>query len=434
MKFLVLLSLFIGQAFSFVEMKEGVFVHDAKKSFLNEIATNSDLVLDHVSNSGYEVYGPKGLKTYLTDIGANFTDLNAKSQKSLIGKDGFFTYKSLTDKLVELAAKKPEIIKLFSIGKSVQGRDLWVVKISDNVNTDEVEPEFKYISSMHGDEITGRELMMKLIEDLINGYDSDSKIKSLINSTELYIMPSMNPDGSELRQRGNARYADLNRDFPDFSTNDNQNTTSGRQIETAAIMKFQAERHFALSANFHGGSEVVNYPWDTVADPFPLNDLIKSISLEYASKVDGMYNSGEFHGGVTNGYEWYEVDGGMQDWSYNWYGDLQVTVELSNSKWPSYSEIPRYYSINKSSLIRYMERIHQGIGFKFNSAQKGQVVFSKNGESFGPYSFEGTEFYKVLEEGNYKVDVNVGGKHTIYEQSVNVNNRDNHYLLINTKG
>jgi hypothetical protein len=65
-------------------------------------------------------------------------------------------------KLLVLAS----IAQMFSIGKSHQGRDLWVVKISDNVQVDEVEPEFKYISSMHGDEITGRELMVFLIEDL----------------------------------------------------------------------------------------------------------------------------------------------------------------------------------------------------------------------------------------------------------------------------
>src|SRR5690606_27488049 len=137
----------------------------------------------------------------------------------------------------------------------------------------ELEPEFKYIANMHGDEIVGRELMVLLLEDLTARYsEGNPEITSLINNTEIYIIPSMNPDGAESRRRGNSRWVDLNRNFPDFTT-DNVNRPDGRQPETQAIMAFQASRQFALSANFHGGTECVNYPWDTSGDRFPLLEL-----------------------------------------------------------------------------------------------------------------------------------------------------------------
>lgn len=418
MKFFVLFALYSMNLFASPEMIEELYIKDPHKLFLNEVKMNKDLILDHVSSRGYEVYGPKGLKQWLSDNSIEFTDLKKqKNQKNFLNYPSF---SQLTQKLQSLASLRPDIVKMFSIGKSVQGRDLWVLKISDNVELDEVEPEFKYISSMHGDEITGRELTTFLIEDLIKGYGKDESITKLINSTEIYIMPSMNPDGSELRQRGNANNRDLNRSFPDFTTSDNQNTLGARPTEVQNVMKFQATRKFALSANFHGGAEVVNYPWDTSDATFEMDELIKTISLDYASTVPGMFDSSEFSGGVTNGYAWYEVDGGMQDWSYNWYGDLQVTIELSDTKWPNYSMIPEYYKRNKASLLRYMNFVHQGAGFYSKDLLNGTVKIlnlNKN-EKVGTFAFSNGEFYKVLDNGDYSFEISSNNQTKVLNVSV----------------
>jgi hypothetical protein len=250
-------------------------------------------------------------------------------------------------------------LKLFSIGKSEEGRELWVMKISDNVNRDEMEPEFKYISSMHGDEITGRELMHELIEDLAKNYNKDPQITSMIDNTEIYIMPSMNPDGSRARRRGNGNRIDLNRNFPELFVS-KKKYLEDREPETIHLMKFQASRNFSFSANFHGGAVVVNYPWDSTYDRHPFDRLVKDISLEYARRNPEMKNSRSFPGGITNGADWYIVRGGMQDWSYFFHNDLQVTVELSQKKWPNYSKIKNYYKLNRDSLLYYMGAIHQG--------------------------------------------------------------------------
>src|SRR5690606_30155699 len=101
---------------------------------------------------------------------------------------------------------------------------------------------------MHGNEIVGRELMVRLIDDLASNYNKDQHITELINSTEIFIMPSMNPDGADRKRRGNDNSVDLNRDFPDFTTSDNRNTWENREVETQAVMKWQAQRNFSLSA------------------------------------------------------------------------------------------------------------------------------------------------------------------------------------------
>ena len=415
---LALLALASLPAWSVV-IEEELFVVGHHPELVRELAQTQTLSVDHVDSHGFEVYGPRGTTQFLKDKGVLFYDMKSNAKNKDVDWTSYPTFEQITAKMQEFATRYPNIAKLSSIGKSVQGRDLWVLKISDNVGTDEVEPEFKYISSMHGDEITGRELTIRLIDEMLTKYGSDAQITELINNTELYIMPSMNPDGSQLRQRGNARGIDLNRHFPEAVRNQ-PNVTTGKQPEVAAVMNFQASRNFSMSANFHGGTIVANYPWDAKYEAFPLDALVQEISLAYSELNPEMTSSSEFARGITNGAAWYVVEGGMQDWSYVWYNDLQVTIELSHQKWPNYSTIPGFYRSNRDSMLRYAELIHQGAGIKLaNKRATGTVLIKdSNNRSVGSYGFQRGEFYKVLSPGNYTFEVNVAGSKTTHSVSV----------------
>lgn len=394
------------------KVQEGAFVLDQDKSILRSMSVNKDLTFDHANAMGFEVYGPKGLLNYLKNSGVKFVDLN--QMQSMEAAADYPSPEQIEAQLRDLHAQYPDLTQIIEIGRSNDGRPLLVLKISDNAAMDEAEPEFKYISSMHGDEITGREVMVALAQKLLKEYSTKSEINELINSTEIYIMASMNPDGSYRRQRGNANWVDLNRDFPDFSTSDNQDNPAGREVETQAVMNFQKSRQFALSSNFHGGAEVMNYAWDTIPDRHPFYNLLIEIALDYSHKAEYIKNNGEFENGITNGFEWYEVNGGMQDWSYYWYNDLQFTVELSTAKWPSYSRIPYYIEQNMEALISQIKYIHQGAGFTLEEAGiNGQVqitqVSTSGNKDLGTYKFRNSEFYKVLPEGEYTFSINGAG-------------------------
>jgi hypothetical protein len=335
---------------------ESYFIHDLK--MLTLFRARPEFIIDHVSPAGFELYGPKGTGTFLNRTRVISEMLLPVAEPI---RAQYPTPEQSAQQLKDLALAHPEIAQVFSIGKSAKGRDLWVIKITKNIAQPSNLPEFKYIANMHGDEIVGRELMLLLAQELLTGYGKEPRVTNLIDQLQIYILPSMNPDGAAAGTRYNAKNVDLNRDFPEWSNND-ANTSTGRGIETQLVMNWQKQHQFILSANFHGGAEVVNYPWDGVQQVHPLNDLVKSLSLNYAKQAPYIYNSTQFENGITNGWAWYEVKGGMQDWSWYFYKDLQLTIELSNSKWPSASTIPNYWNSNKIALIDYIDqalKLHQ---------------------------------------------------------------------------
>lgn len=390
-----------ASVFASVKIHEELYIPGNRPHVVKDLIESGSVEIDHVTSEGFELYGPKGMSKYLDSKNIVHFDMKSMTKSALAD---YPSSTEVAETLRALQKKYSKIMTLTSIGKSVKGKDLLVMKISDNPTVDEVEPEFKYISSMHGDEITGRELTVAMIDEIGQKYGRDPEITDLVNNTEIFVMPSMNPDGSDMKQRGNGNYTDLNRNFPDI-VRDRESTPTGRQPEVQHVMKFQAGRQFALSANFHGGTVVANYPWDSKYDLHPLDAFVKELSQGYSELNPEMRNSDEFPGGITNGAKWYVVRGGMQDWSYVWHNDLQITVELSHQKWPRYSEIPNFYKDNRDSLFYFMKQVHRGAGIKFSRPNvQGTVNIvqtSPEKKDLGSFAFKNSEFYKVMPEGEY---------------------------------
>ncbi|MBS1959411.1 MAG: DUF2817 domain-containing protein [Bdellovibrionales bacterium] len=356
-KTLILFSVMFGMsAQAGFHYTQEVKVIDPAHRYLRALSKHPELIVDHPTHLGYEVYGPNGLQAFLTKYKIKFVNVEPLATKRLL--DNYPSAEDTVKKEQDLQKQYPSLITLIEIGKSVEGRSLMFARITAPATKGRAlaaRPEFKFIANMHGDEIVGRELMIKLIEDLASNYGKDQRITQILDNTQVYILPSMNPDGATHKVRYNAHGVDLNRSFPDFTTSDNVNDWHNREPEIQAVMKFQAQHNFKLSANFHGGSEVVNYPWDTDQKRHPLDSYLQQISLNYTRVVPYLWNSTEFKNGITNGYDWYEVDGGMQDWSYYWHKDIQLTIELSGTKWPDYSTVANYYQANRPGLLEYIE-------------------------------------------------------------------------------
>lgn len=101
------------------------------------------------------------------------------------------------------SARYPNLTALYSIGKSVQGRDLWVMVVSSSPYEHMIgKPDVKYIGGIHGNEPVGKEMLLHLIQYLVSSYSTDPYIRWLLDNTRIHILPSMNPDGYAISKEG----------------------------------------------------------------------------------------------------------------------------------------------------------------------------------------------------------------------------------------
>jgi len=349
--------------------------------------------------------------------------------------DAYPKYSEYVAKMQYYAATYPSLCSLESIGTTQGGRDLWVLKITDNVTINEGEPEFFYTSSMHGDELVGFPLMIRLIDYLLTNYGTDAEVTNLVNSTEIYINPSANPDGSyrlgdtdaiTSPRRANDSNQDLNRNYPDNVAGVHDSGTY--EDETIAFMNYAESKNFVLSANFHGGTELVNYPYDNAyvsAYTHPDTDYFEYISVEYATHAQNNSPGGymtvddDSHyivsPGVTHGAEWYRVYGGRQDYMNFYNGTKEVTIELSDTKWVSGSNLPPHWTYNKQAFLDFIKQANYGIqGFVTDESGNPVVAqieivghdrlntFRKSESGLG-------EYHKLCKGGTYNVTYSAPG-------------------------
>jgi hypothetical protein len=320
-------------------------------------------------------------------------------------------YEAMLEVIARVHRKCPDITHPYNLtghpDHTVQGRKLAVIVISDKPKEHEIEePEFKYVGNMHGNEVVGRELLLDLMQYLCDEYLAGNEdIKKLIDTTRIHIMPSMNPDGWEIANaqtegsdwlvgRANAQNIDLNRDFPDLNriaySNEktySQNNHLLRQAvlsnvklapETKMVIQWIMGIPFVLSANLHGGDLVANYPYDesrsgssvytNSPDDATFKQLAESYALNHATmakphKSCDMGGDDTFytHGGITNGAQWYSVQGGMQDFNYLSSNCFEITLELGCAKFPPAADLPMYWADNKDALINFIWQSHIGI-------------------------------------------------------------------------
>ncbi|CAI8604313.1 unnamed protein product [Vicia faba] len=308
-------------------------------------------------------------------------EIESRSSTSSVDlAQGYMSNSDLERAVKEFGQRCSNISRIYSIGKSVNGVPLWVIEISDKPGEEETEPAFKYIGNVHGDEPVGRELIMFLANWLCDNHLKDPLATLIVENVHLHLLPSMNPDGFTLRKRGNANNIDLNRDFPDqfiFVNNDEDS----RQPETKAIMNWSRDIRFTASATLHGGALVANYPWDGTDDKrtfyygCPDDEAFRFMASIYSHSHYNMSSSKEFVDGITNGAAWYPLYGGMQDWNYIHAGCFELTLEISDNKWPVAAELPIIWKYNKMSMLNLVASlVKTGVHGRIYSSGDGRPL------------------------------------------------------------
>jgi hypothetical protein len=342
------------------------------------------------------------------------------NEKEIKAWDVYPTYDAYVSMMNQFAASHPDICKIVDGGNTVQGRKILFAVITSNVNTPAPKPHFMYSSSIHGDELTGYVNMLRFIDSILTSYGTDARITNLVNNVEIWINPLANPDGTyhsgnttvSGATRYNANSYDLNRNFPDPATG--PNPTGTWQPETIDMMNIFAANHFSLSANLHGGSEVVNYPFDCFERLHPDDSWFIYISRQYADTVHANSPAGymtDLDNGITNGYAWYYVYGGRQDYMTYFMHGRETTIELSSTKLPSASTLPNYWKYNKKSWFNYLQNclygIHGTIRDSMGSFVKAKItVVGHDADSSEVYSSaQFGDFYRFLAPGTYTLKI-----------------------------
>ncbi|HRY32250.1 MAG TPA: M14 family zinc carboxypeptidase [Bacteroidales bacterium] len=330
--------------------------------------------------------------------------------------DFYPTYPAYLAMMAQFQADFPSICRIDTIGYTTNGRLLLAACISGQVQTEEDEPEFLYTSSMHGNELTAYVLMLRLIHHLLTGYGTDSLLTLLVNNVAIYINPLANPDGTyhggnntvSGAIRYNANYVDLNRNYPDPQNGPHPDGNPW-QAETLAFMDFAEDHDFTMSVNFHGGAEVFNYPWDTWPQLAADNNWWIHVARAYADTVHLYGPSGYFddlNNGITNGYAWYEVNGGRQDYMNYFHQCREAIIEISNSFVPPASTLPNYWNYNRRSLLNHIRESLFGIRGIVSDSLTSQPLLAK--VSIPGHDIDSAHVYSSLPAGNYHRYLNPG--------------------------
>ena len=353
--------------------------------------------------------------------------------------DAYPTYPDYEDMMWRFASEHPNRCTYLELGTLDSGRKLLCCRIN-NGQTDG-KPKFLYTSTMHGDETTGFMLMLRLIDELCTS--NDPRILNLVNNLDIFICPNTNPDGTYYSgdhtvygaRRNNANDVDLNRHYPDFVSGPHPDGNWCYQDETRWLINFAKDFNFTMAANFHTGSEVVNYPWDNLTQFSADNAWWEMVCREYADLVheacyatDSTYLT-NFNDGIVRGCVWYMISGGRQDYM-NYYAQCrEVTIECSRVYTPNATLMPMYWNFNHNSMLRYMEQCLNGIHGTITDAVTGEPIeatvsivgHDNNGSEVSSHLPVG-DYHRPIKGGTYNVTYSAYG----YEpQTVTITINDN---------
>ena len=351
-----------------------------------EIVAELGIPLDHVTgkkgvfldlivteNEAVELLS-KGLNIDIIvhDLSAHYKSRNNHSPVRnfpLGSMQGNYTWDELNTRFDELHSSYPNLISDRTvIGQSIEGRDIWAFKVSDNPNNDEDEPEVLYTGLTHSREPLSMMNLFYFVQQIVEQYGIDPELSYLTNNREMWFIPVINPDGYVYNEsiepngggmhrknrldtncgNGTGRGVDLNRNYgygwgandtgssPDPCSATYRGESSFSEPETQAVRDFILSRNFKDVLHYHSFSNVYIHAYGDASLPDePDLTTLREIGNEMA-RYNG-YPSG-------TGFEviGYTVNGDAVDWTYGGQNIIAYTPEVgtqSQGFWPSEDDV-----------------------------------------------------------------------------------------------
>ena len=366
------------------------------------------------------------------------------SNRAAYDWDQYPTYSAYESMMYQFATDHPDMCEIIELGTLPSNRKILIAHI--NNGSGDGKPKFLYTSTIHGDETTGWMLMLRWIDYLLEN-PTLPECANILNNVDLYVGPNTNPDGTyhggnntvNGATRANANGVDMNRNYadPHGSLHPDGNPY---QTETEWFMQFAQDNNFVMGANYHGGEEVMNYPWDNTYTLHADDQWWQLVSHEYADlchQVNSNYMNG-YNNGITNGAQWYMIGGGRQDYMNGYAECREETIECSTTKLPSGSQMPTFWNINKDAIFAYVNQVLNGIhGTVVDASSKAPIgdatiTLVGHDDQYSTVSTQlpGGDFHRPVKAGTYNVRITKNG-YEPYETQVTV--ADNQAVTINAQ-
>ena len=263
----------------------------------------------------------------------------------------FHSYPELERDLMALADSYPGLAQVMDIGDSLEQRNIYALWISDNVGLQENEPSVIFLGCHHAREWISVEVPYLLGKYLVENYSSDPEVKRLVDNSDIWIVPLVNPDGLEysihfyrywrknMRNNGDGTYGvDLNRNYGYRWGWDNQGSSPHTasevyrgpgpftEPEIQAVRSLFEQQDFQALVTYHNYSQVILYPWGYTEEASDQEGLLSALGNEMSRLMEQV--GGRYYGAERAGAGFYLTNGDTTDWSFGVYGIPSFTIEL----------------------------------------------------------------------------------------------------------
>lgn len=352
----------------------------AADKFQRSVVANTGAAIHLVQEDYVLVTATLEEKKALENLGWVQSSHAVSVDKDFPPKDSeYHNYDELTEKLKVLAQKYPNLVQMNSAGKSLEGRDIWAMRVSGNLNEASQLPGSVFMGGHHAREHLSVETPLRILEWMLGEYSSGNpKVVSLLNSRDVHFIPAVNPDGLEFdistgsyklwrknrKLNSNGTYGvDLNRNYSfgwgtgGSSTNPGSDTYMGpspfSEPESQAIKAYvEGHENISILLSFHTYSKLILYPWGGKYDPIA-DQKDRDVHITMAKKMS-----------EWNGYkpqqtsELYIASGDTTDWSYGQHRIFSFTFELDPASggagqgfYPGAAIIPEAVNKNKEPVL-----------------------------------------------------------------------------------
>jgi murein tripeptide amidase MpaA len=263
----------------------------------------------------------------------------------------FHTSWELETDLYGLQGDYPDLARVVEIGESLEGRKILALKISDNPFLDEQEAPVLFLGAHHAREWISVEIPFLFGKHLLENYDSDARIRSLVNQSEIWIVPIVNPDGLEYsihvyrywrkNRRANADGSygvDLNRNYSwqwgydevgsnsDPSEFDYRGTEPFSEPESAAVRDLFLSQDFQALVSYHSYTQLILYPWGYIDEPTSKDEEMHTLARTMSQLMQAVRGKFYAYGRASSGL--YVTNGDTTDWAFGVAEIPAFTIEL----------------------------------------------------------------------------------------------------------